>query len=91
MHALLQLGLVLLLRSTHGHGHPRVGGALEDMVAVDGALAQRGPGLGVVVLDILGLGRGGGDVVLQSVEVGEQLGHSGGAAVVYYESKSFSA
>jgi len=73
-YALLQLGLGLLLGRALDMGHTRVGTAVENKLAVDGALAERRPAFGVVVIHVLWVGRRRSDVVLQHAEVGEDLG-----------------
>lgn len=81
---LLQLGLLLLLLTAAGRRHARVGRTLEDVLPVDGALAERRPALGVVVVAVLGLRRGGGDPVLQRAEVVQDLCHTGSPVRVHY-------
>ncbi len=73
---LLQLGLGLLLGSAPDLGHRRVGAAVEDVLAVHGALPERGPTLGVVVVHVVGVDGGSSDVVLERSKVGEDLGDS---------------
>ena len=82
--ALLQLGLGLLLGRALDLGHAGVGAAVEDELAVDGALPERGPTLGVVVVHVLRVGRRGGDVVLQRAEIGEDLGDARLPVLVHF-------
>jgi hypothetical protein len=84
---LLKLGLLLLLRASPCLGHRRVGGAVEDMLPIKGALAQRSPTLGVVLVHVFWVDRRGGDVVLKSAEVREDLGNSPGAVFIDYRGR----
>lgn len=51
-------------------------------MAVELALAKRGPTLGVVVVQVIGVNGGGGNVVLQCAKVGKHLGDSSFAVFV---------
>jgi hypothetical protein len=81
-HAHPELSL-LLFRLGAGLRYGRVGRAVQDVLPVEGALAQRGVALGAVLAG--GGGRGGdaGDAVLQGVEVGEEGGDAEAAGFVY--------
>jgi hypothetical protein len=81
-HSLLQLQPVLLLLDAAAQGHAGVGGAVEDVDAIVGALAQGGPALGVKVVIGRRLRRYGGDGELDVAELNQQLGDAGGAVVV---------
>jgi len=81
--ALLQLGLGLLVRPAGGTRHRDVGSAVENVLAVDGALPQRRPTLSVVVVHVGRVDGGGGNVVLESTEIGEDLGDSRRAVFVH--------
>lgn len=58
------------------------------MLAVDGALAQRRPPLGVVVVRVVRERRRRCDVVLQRAEVAQHLGHARGAAFVHFKARA---
>ena len=74
--ALFELGLGLFLLAARGLWHRDVGGDVENVLAVDGALAQRRPALRVVVSGVRWVHRRRGDVELQVSEVREDLGDS---------------
>lgn len=84
---LLQLGLALLFVATLGDGDVGVGARVEDVLAVDDALAHGAPALGVVVFLAGGVDGSRGDVELERCEVGKDLGHAGAAVFVDYSAK----
>ena len=72
----------MLVRVAVALGHGDVGSAVEDVLAVDGALAECCPALGVVVIHVIRVDRRGGDVELQSSEVREHFGDPRGAIAI---------
>ena len=74
--ALLQLGLVLLLRPAHGARHRDVGRAVENVLSVERALPEYRPSFRVIVVHVDRVARRRRDVVLEGAEVVEQLGHA---------------
>lgn len=82
--ALLQLSFLLLLLAARRPRHARVGGALQDVLRVEGALAEDNPSLGVVVVRMRRVRRRSRNMVLESTEVGENVGDTGHAVDVYF-------
>lgn len=80
----LQLGLGLFIRPRPRSARDAdIRRAVQDVLAVQSALAQGGPPFGVVIVGVRGGGGCCGDVVLQSAEVGEELGYAGLTVGVY--------
>lgn len=79
---LLELGLALLLLAALGSGDVSVGARVENVLAVNGTLAEGAPALGVVVFLAGRIGGCGGDVELEGSEVGEDFSNAGAAVVV---------
>ena len=79
---LLQLRLALLFVAALGDGDRGVGARVEDVLAINGALAQSTPALGVAVFLAGRVDGRCGDVVLDVGEVGEDFGNASAAKVV---------
>jgi len=82
--SLLQLSLGLLVRSARRAWDCDVGGAVENVLAVERTLPKRRPPFGVVVVHVGRVDGRRGDVVLESPEVGKHLGDSRRAKLVDY-------
>lgn len=82
--SLLELGLSLFLHPAVGLRDARVSGAVEDVLAINGALAEGGPALRVVVFGVGRIRGHGSDFVLQAAEFFEYLGNTSGAECVYW-------
>jgi hypothetical protein len=80
---LLQLGLLLLLWSASRSRNPSIGSTVQDVLAIDGALAQRGPAFGVVVICMRGVTGRGCDIVLDIAEIREKVGDANSALFIY--------
>ncbi len=80
--ALLQLGLILLLRPAHGARHRDVGRAVENVLSVERALPECRPSFRVIVVHVHRVARRRRNVVLESTEIVKQLGHARSAVEV---------
>jgi hypothetical protein len=66
----------LLFRAAGDLWYGDVGGAVQDVLTVNGTLTERCPSFGVVVIHVVGIYRRGSNVILQVPEVGQNIGDS---------------